>query len=98
MPHGAHRDLPRLGMTSQDHHGPVPGTCLPDGARRQELLAVSHADQSGIIASILSRRPEGMWSHLACGTGMHRIRHEAWIHRENVTEAADVRVATPRPG
>jgi hypothetical protein len=32
------------------------------------------------------------------GTGMHRIRHEARIHHENVAEAADVRGATPRPG
>jgi hypothetical protein len=32
------------------------------------------------------------------GTGMHRIRHEAWIRHENAAEAADVRVATPRPG
>ena len=32
------------------------------------------------------------------GTGMHRIRHEAWIHHENVAKEADVRVATPRLG
>ena len=30
------------------------------------------------------------------GTGMHRIRHEAWIHHENVAKEADVRVATDR--
>jgi hypothetical protein len=32
----------------------------PPGASRQELPAVSHADQSWIIASILSRQPEEM--------------------------------------
>jgi hypothetical protein len=41
--------------------------------RRQALAAVSHADQSWIIASIVSRRT-GRRSHLACGTGLHRIR------------------------
>ena len=30
------------------------------------------------------------------GTGMHRINHEARIHRENVAKAADARVAVPR--
>ncbi len=29
------------------------------------------------------------------GTGMHRIRHEAWIRHENVPEAAGVRGAAP---
>jgi hypothetical protein len=42
---------------------------LPDGARSQELLAVSDADQSWIIASIVSRRPEEMRSYLARDTG-----------------------------
>ena len=42
--------------------------------RRQEILAVSHTDQSWILAWIVSRRPEQMWSHLACGTGDHHIR------------------------
>jgi hypothetical protein len=41
---------------------------------RQELAAVSRADQSWIIASIVSRRPEETWSYLTCGTGMHRLR------------------------
>ena len=53
------------------------------GTGRRELLAVSQRGQSWIIASILSRRPEGMLSHLACGTGTHRINHEARIHRSN---------------
>jgi hypothetical protein len=56
---------------------------VPDGARHQALLAVSHADQSWIIASILSRRPEEIRSHLACGTGMHRIRRGTRIHRRS---------------
>ena len=58
--------------TENDHSGPqrpVPGPCWPDGARRQELPAASHADQSWVIASIASRRPEQMRSYLACGTG-----------------------------
>ena len=72
-------------MTSHDHHDRYParaGLTAP-GARRPELLAVSHAGQSWIIASILSRRPQEMWSHLAYGTGMHRIDHGARIHRNN---------------
>jgi len=69
VPHGTHRDLPRRRMTSQDRHD---GTCLPGRARRQQLLAVSHADQSWVIASSLSRRPEEIRSHPVSGTGTIR--------------------------
>jgi hypothetical protein len=75
-PRHAQGPAPSGNDTSQDHHDRHPArACLrAPGARRQELPAASHADQSRIIASILSRRPEGMWSHLACGTGIPRIR------------------------
>jgi hypothetical protein len=69
-PHGTHRDLPageralRTAMT---------GTWHMIAWRRQALAGVSHADQSWIIASIVSRRT-GRCSHLVCGTGAHRIR------------------------
>jgi hypothetical protein len=78
--HGTHKDLPRPGMTSQDHHDRHPARALPDGVRRQELPAVSSADQSWIIASVLSRRPEEMRSHLARKPGMHSIRRRTRIH------------------
>lgn len=42
----------------------------------------------------LSRLIRVLW--LIRGTGMHRINHEARIHRGNVAKAADVRVAVPR--
>jgi hypothetical protein len=56
-----HRDMP---VWERPLRSTMTGTraraCLtPPGARRQELPAVSHTDQSRIIASILSRRPEG---------------------------------------
>jgi hypothetical protein len=38
------------------------------------MLAVSHPDQSPIVASIVSRRGGQAISPLICGTGMHRIR------------------------
>jgi hypothetical protein len=47
--------------------------------RRQALAAVSHADQSWIIASIVSRRT-GRCSDLVCG--LHRINRRARIHRD----------------
>jgi hypothetical protein len=75
---------------------PGPATWLPDC--RQELAAVSRADQSWIIASIVSRRPEEMWSYLACGTGMHLIHRGARIYHENVAKEADVLVEAPSRG
>jgi len=39
------------------------GTWHAAAGRRQALRAVSHADQSGITASTLSRRPEEMWCY-----------------------------------
>jgi hypothetical protein len=60
---------------------PGPATWLPDG--RQELAAVSRADQSRIIASIVSRRPEETGSYLTCGTGMHQIDGGAKIYHDN---------------
>ena len=50
------------------------GTCHLVAGRRQALAAVSHADQSWIIASIASRRPEDMWSHVTRDTGETRNR------------------------
>jgi hypothetical protein len=46
------------------------GTWHAAAGRRQALRAVSHADQSGITASILSRRPEEMWSYF-CGASYY---------------------------
>jgi hypothetical protein len=80
VPHGTHRYLATGEMTSQDRHDrDLPRGCL---TCRQELAAVSRADQSWIIASILSRRPEETWSYLACGTGIHKTFHEANIFRD----------------
>jgi hypothetical protein len=79
------RSWPRRRMTAQDHHDPVPGTWLPDGAGRQALPAVSHADQSWIIASIASRWPTEVRSYSACGAGIHRInRREMAAHPEEL--------------
>jgi|HubBroStandDraft_3_1064219.scaffolds.fasta_scaffold48297_2 hypothetical protein len=35
------------------------------------------------VASMVNRRAGRTFSDLACGTGMHRTRHGAWIHRGN---------------
>jgi hypothetical protein len=70
VPHGTHRYLPPRPRMTSGPSWPVPDTCLPGG--RQEMLAVSHADQSWIIASIMSRRPEEMWSHVHAARGSSR--------------------------
>jgi hypothetical protein len=60
-PRHAQGPAPPGNDNSQDRHDRHPARACPTapGARRQELPAVSHADQSWIIASVLSRRPEG---------------------------------------
>jgi hypothetical protein len=103
VPHGTHSDLPPPGNEAKPGSGGsrtpafhgyqvrFDGFRIATGPDRRGRVT---EPQSLTAASIASRRA-GRFSHLAWGTGVHWIRHEARINHENVTKGAGVRVAAP---
>jgi hypothetical protein len=68
--------------------------------RRLEILAVSHAGQSWIVASMVRRRAGRTFPDLACGPGMYLIRRVARIHHFlcPVRRATDTHVLSRHTG
>jgi hypothetical protein len=77
----------------------LPSVRPPDSASIAAALA-RHCHHK---TSLASRQPEGTLRllrlirvlRLIRGTGMHRIRHEARIHHQNVAKEADVHGGAP---